>query len=207
MKKRTEARRLAIRDAAGQAFKELGFEGTSMAHLAQRLGYSKATLYSYFDSKEELFYEVLMASTSSQMDAIFKILEKPLFELRKDLTLLGEKITELLYSEEVMAVRRLLLSEAGRKNELGLKCYEAGPAQFLVVISQSLQCAMNRGLLRQSDPVVAALHWRALLESEWIDHFLFSTPTQDSQAKVRATTARAVEAFLLAYGASISDKN
>ncbi|KAB0508989.1 TetR/AcrR family transcriptional regulator [Pseudomonas moorei] len=204
MKKKTEARRLAIREAAGQVFKELGFEGTSMAEVAQRLGYSKATLYSYFDSKEALFYEVLMDSTNSQMDEIFQIIEKPLVNLRKDLEVLGEKITELLYSEEVMAVRRLLLSEAGRKNELGLKCYQAGPAQFLSAISQSLQNAMGRGLLRQSDPEVAALHMRALLEAEWIDHFLFSTSKSESKIKIRATTGRAVEAFLLAYGVPMS---
>lgn len=202
MKKRTEARRLAICEAAGQVFKELGFEGTSMALVAQRLGYSKATLYSYFDSKEALFYEALMGSTSSQMDEIFKIIEKPLVDLRRDLVVLGEKITELLYSEEVMAVRRLLLSEAGRKNELGRKCYEAGPAQFLAAISQSLQDAMSRGLLRQFDSEVAALHFRALLEAEWLDHFLFSSSGPKSKAKVRATTKRAVEAFLLSYGVS-----
>ncbi|WP_156905663.1 TetR/AcrR family transcriptional regulator C-terminal domain-containing protein [Pseudomonas vranovensis] len=58
--------------------------------------------------------------------------------------------------------------------------------------------------LRQSDPEVAVLHMRALLEAEWIDHFLFSTSKSESKAKIRATTGRAVEAFLLAYGVPIS---
>jgi hypothetical protein len=45
---------------------------------------------------------------------------------------------------------------------------------------------------------------RALLEAEWIDHFLFSTSKSEDKAKIRATTGRAVEAFLLAYGVPLS---
>jgi AcrR family transcriptional regulator len=36
------------------AFNEQGYDATSVAHLAERLGVSKAALYHHFDSKEEL---------------------------------------------------------------------------------------------------------------------------------------------------------
>jgi len=38
-----------------------------MAQIAMSLGCSKATLYAYFESKEVLFYEVLMTAAGSQM--------------------------------------------------------------------------------------------------------------------------------------------
>ena len=57
MRTKSETRRAAILAAAGQAFHEQGFEGVSMAQIALNLGCSKATLYSYFESKEVLFYE------------------------------------------------------------------------------------------------------------------------------------------------------
>ncbi len=59
MKVRTEARRNVILEAAVALFKELGYERTSMNELAKRLGGSKATLYGYFASKEELFRAVV----------------------------------------------------------------------------------------------------------------------------------------------------
>ena len=56
MRVKTEAKRQHIVDVAAQAFRELGFEGASMAEICARVGGSKATLYNYFASKEELLF-------------------------------------------------------------------------------------------------------------------------------------------------------
>ena len=58
MRVRTESKREAILEAASHVFLESGFEGASMAEIAARVGGSKATLYGYFGSKEDLFVEV-----------------------------------------------------------------------------------------------------------------------------------------------------
>ena len=199
MRTKSEARRSAILMAAGQVFHDQGFEGTSMAQIAMSLGCSKATLYAYFESKEVLFYEVLMTAAGSQMRETFNAIENLSLPIRDALQILGEQIISLLYSEEVMAVRRLLLSAAGRKAGLGKACYEAGPAQFLEATSLLLKHYMDTGKLRQSDSRVAALHLRALLESEWIDLFLFSTMQGFDQAFCKETATRATDAFLAAY--------
>lgn len=170
-----------------------------MAQIAMSLGCSKATLYAYFESKEVLFYEVLMTAAGSQMRETFNSIENLSLPIHDALQILGEQIISLLYSEEVMAVRRLLLSAAGRKAGLGKACYEAGPAQFLEATSLLLKHYMDTGKLRQSDSRVAALHLRALLESEWIDLFLFSTMQGFDQAFCKETATRATDAFLAAY--------
>lgn len=66
MRRTSEAKRDAILDVAAGLFREVGFERASMAEISARVGGSKATLYSYFDSKEALFFEVLFRPVQSE---------------------------------------------------------------------------------------------------------------------------------------------
>ncbi|WP_425220105.1 TetR/AcrR family transcriptional regulator [Ralstonia solanacearum] len=66
MRRTSEAKRDAILDVAAGLFGEVGFERASMAEISARVGGSKATLYSYFDSKEALFFEVLFRPVQSE---------------------------------------------------------------------------------------------------------------------------------------------
>ena len=52
-------RRREILGVALRAFAELGYHGASMSDIASDVGITKAALYVYFPSKEELFAEVL----------------------------------------------------------------------------------------------------------------------------------------------------
>lgn len=49
-----EVRRKQILDAAVRLFYEVGFEAASLRDLASRVGINKATIYHYFQSKEEI---------------------------------------------------------------------------------------------------------------------------------------------------------
>ena len=59
MRLRTEVKRQEIVRIAAQLFEELGYERTSMSEISARVGGSKATLYGYFASKEDLLRAVL----------------------------------------------------------------------------------------------------------------------------------------------------
>lgn len=52
-------KRSTILRAALLMFGEKGFDGASMDMIARQIGYSKATLYQYFENKEELFSAVM----------------------------------------------------------------------------------------------------------------------------------------------------
>ncbi len=54
-----EERKQEIADAAAAVFAEQGFDGSSISFVAQRCGVSKALLYHYFQSKEDLLYYML----------------------------------------------------------------------------------------------------------------------------------------------------
>jgi len=54
-----EQRRQEILDTAATMFAEHGYDGTSIADIAQRCGVSKALLYHYYSSKDALLYDML----------------------------------------------------------------------------------------------------------------------------------------------------
>ncbi len=53
-----ERRREIVR-AASQVFKDRGFRGTTLGHVAERMGVDRASLYYYYSSKEELFQDIV----------------------------------------------------------------------------------------------------------------------------------------------------
>ena len=54
-----EIRRQQILDAAVRLFYEVGFEAASLRDLASRVGINKATIYHYFESKEEILSHII----------------------------------------------------------------------------------------------------------------------------------------------------
>ena len=54
-----ELRKQQILDAAVRLFYEVGYEGASLRDLAGRVGINKATIYHYFESKEEILYHIV----------------------------------------------------------------------------------------------------------------------------------------------------
>jgi AcrR family transcriptional regulator len=198
MRIKTEGRRQAIVDAAAQVFREMGYARASMADISTHVGFSKATLYSYFTSKEELFYEVVTEAAEAEFQATLEALDHAVQEIEPALQRYGERLLALLYSPQVQAVRRLVISEAGR-SDLGKRCYELGPARSQAVIARFLADAMEEGKLKRADARVAALHLHGLLEAEWLERFLFQTVDELSRRQVTESVARAVAVFVAAY--------
>ncbi|MGX9431633.1 MULTISPECIES: TetR/AcrR family transcriptional regulator [Bradyrhizobium] len=63
-------KRELILDAAKQVFADEGLEGASLRAIATRAGYTPAALYFHFESKEEIYAEVLRASLASLGTAV-----------------------------------------------------------------------------------------------------------------------------------------
>lgn len=69
-----EQRRKRIIQAARETLSTKGYEGTTMISIAKAAGYTKMTLYSYFNSKEELYLMVLDDILSDLWAELFPIL-------------------------------------------------------------------------------------------------------------------------------------
>lgn len=198
MRSKSEAKRQAIMDVAAQVFREVGFERASMAEICQRVGGSKATIYNYFPSKEKLFFEIMFQSSEAEFHAIHRVLDPTTEDISEALRNFGRAFLTLIYSPEIKAARRLMSSSFG--TELGKLCYERGPQHSLRETSEFLLAAMEKGKLRHSDPAIATLHLRVLLEAELLDSFFFQIPCDTSPEKIEEIVDRAVAVFMAAYG-------
>ena len=54
-------------------FSEKGFDGTSMSDIAKPLGISKAALYKHFESKQQIFDDIIAESEEKYKDFFEKL--------------------------------------------------------------------------------------------------------------------------------------
>jgi AcrR family transcriptional regulator len=102
-------RRDNIVDEATRLFGERGYEGASMADLAERVGLRKASLFHHFPSKEQLYAAVLERPARELGAAVDRALSgQAPFEERLDA--LSDALVDVLGSQPFAA--RLLVREA-----------------------------------------------------------------------------------------------
>jgi AcrR family transcriptional regulator len=196
--RKKDGKRRAILENAYRLFRAQGFDGTSMADITSQVGGSKATLYSHFLSKEELFVECMMAALQNYMSDTLKHLDVSRSDPQNALRNFGASVLNFICSPEQVEVRRLMIAEAARSGtgKLFFDKITALRAQ----ISSYLAACMTSGLLRRDDPDLAADHLGALLEAEVLEPLLLHVRDAAPNAEETAAAARrAVAAFLRAY--------
>ena len=194
-----EKKRQEILDVAVQAFRELGFEQTSMSEISARIGGSKATLYNYFSSKEELFFEVIFISGEEKYEATHACLDPATENVREALLTFGQRSITQGSSPEIIAALRLAIAEAKSAN-LGPMFYERGQRHSENILTDFFRALMAQGRLRTADARVAAQHFRALMEAELLMRLLYGVQEVVSETEIREVTQRFVDVFMAAYG-------
>ncbi|WP_429573344.1 TetR/AcrR family transcriptional regulator [Paraburkholderia sp. UCT70] len=198
MRVKTEAKRQVIVDAAFEVFSELGFELASMSEIAARAGVSKATLYNYFKSKDEMFTEFMGVAALQGTEAARAQL-KTTVPVRDALVSFGKHCLVALLTPQLLAVRRLAHLEGGRSN-VGAMFYERGPKPGWQTVTDFLQQLIDAGKLRRCNAAIATAHLRGLYEAELLELCLLGVPADTSSRNIAKVVQRAVDVFLAAYG-------
>lgn len=196
---RTDMRRRAILDVAGEAFRLDGYAATSMSSIAARLGGSKGTLYNYFRSKEELFAAFMEDVCGEDVVPLFDRLPGPDADLREGLIAFGCAFMGFITSEPRVSIYRVIIGEAGRFPELGRIFYEAGPHIGEQRLGEYFAGLMDRGVLRRADRTTVARHFKELCMSGMHQLRLMGVAPDLDDATMRGTVTAGVEAFLRAY--------
>jgi AcrR family transcriptional regulator len=198
MKTKTESERQAIIKAAAEVFREVGFDRASMSDIRARIGGSKATLYNYFPSKEKLFFEVMHDTKELELEDIVRTLNPAATDLRQELLTFGQKFLAVLYSPEIIAIRRLTIAEA-RHSDIGKMSFERATVPLEKLVTAFLRKVMKRGGLRTSDPKAAAIHLLSLLESELLQRVLLGVIDTVRPEMLSGVVRRAVDVFVCGY--------
>ncbi len=193
-----QQRREAILDVAYRSFAEQGYGGTTMSEVAARLGGSKATLWSYFPSKDALFAAVVDRATdelSGQLTGVLNSDEEFEMALRQFCERFLAKVT----SPEAIAVRRMVIGETARFPELGRIFYDRAQHRTHRLLADYIERLQRNGRLSSAHPLVAARQLIGLCMASGYQLVLIGHLPGLSQESLRDEVATAVKTFLAAY--------
>ena len=186
-----------VLEGARKVFMERGFEGASVDEIARAAGTSKATLYSYFPDKRQLFEAVMQTEvdrTGEVMDG-----EDGVEPVESALRRMAESFATFLFSPAAQEMFRVCIAEAGRFPELGAAFHASGLARARGQLIAFFEVAAARGELAIDDPETAADQFGALCKSGLFMRALLGAPRPDP-AEIRRIADEAVHTFLARYG-------
>ncbi|MDI1295678.1 MAG: TetR/AcrR family transcriptional regulator [bacterium] len=201
MRTKTDAKRRDILEAAAAEFGQRGYHETTLLHVAQRIGSSKATIYKYFPTKGELLGAVLAAAAVDVTATLLANLN-PSAPLETQLVAFSAAFVRLHTGDTAIAMQRLLIAENGKSIAASRALHEDPHAQAWTHLAVLFDQAQQQGLLRPGETDAMAGHLRALLQGDLPLRLLFGERPAFSDADKDASAQSAVRLFLAAYGAA-----
>lgn len=187
-----------VREGAKTIFLRDGYEGASVDEISKAAGVSKATLYSYFPDKSQMFISVMEAQLDVQAATPLDIDEGLPAALA--VPRLAREIARLMMADEAADLYRIAIAEAGRFPEMS-RDYAAYRGETLRKPLQAcLDGLVRRGDLKIDDTALAAEQLILLAGAQIHDRRMLCGERVDEVAVVRASDS-AARMFLGAYRA------
>jgi len=188
-----------VLEGARKIFMSDGFEGAGVDAIAKQAGVSKATLYSYFSDKRQLFSEVARVECQRQADLAVASID-PADPAKTVLRAAAEHMVGFVLSDFAQSVYRVCVAEADRFPELGQEFYNSGPRIAKDALGPFLELAMSRGELDIPDIDLAAFQFTALCKAEIFDKRIFGVQSSFTKSEINHVIDSAVEMFFARYG-------
>jgi TetR/AcrR family transcriptional repressor of mexJK operon len=180
-------KRAAVVTAAKESFLARGFAATNLDDVARAAGVSKMTIYSHFDSKENLFTDVLttvVTERSSRGPALDADVDAPM--LRQALTAVAVDIIETVQDPEIVGLRRVLIAEQPR-HPAPASAWRRGTVLATVgALADHFAILERRGLLVDVDPTALASQFLWMLIGDPLDAMLLDPEAEQVSPQVRA---------------------
>jgi AcrR family transcriptional regulator len=196
---RKQDRREAIVAAARRSFLDDGYAATSMSGLLKTLGGSKATLWSYFRSKEELFAAVIEDVTL----AFRQQLENELVatsEPKPTLVAFCRSFMNKTATPDAVATWRLVVAESERFPEVGRIFYERAAGHVEAALAGYLTQQIEAGRLRDEGSARMAQLLISMCATQQNELLWGVKPGGDATAEADAT--RFADYFLRLFATS-----
>jgi AcrR family transcriptional regulator len=154
--RRPAARPEEVLDAALDLFARKGFAATRMDDIANAAGLSKAAIYLYFPSKEDVFKALVETRVVVLRDAMAEAVEgmkdDPISGLRHVIRLWSVSSSD----SQLAAIPRIILAESARFPELADFYHRVVIARTQKVLIELIEAGIDKGLFRAIDPIAAA---------------------------------------------------
>jgi AcrR family transcriptional regulator len=195
---RTEEKRDEIVQIASELFEQLGYDRCSMAALSERVGGSKATLYGYFPSKEDLLRAVLQCQIASDFDRVMEEFhQNP--DLRAGLIELGIAYHKKRLSGLPVANIRCIVNQPPCSS-MGKEFYDTVIRPAFEDKAKVFQQLMDEGRLKPADPWVMLMHWKGLNDWDLFERRIIGAISGPEDVDIQNVATLAADAFLKLYG-------
>ena len=194
----SELKRDAILTAAVDVFLGCGFGAASMDSIAQRAGVSKATVYSHFGNKEKLFGAIIKAQCHELLIPL-QTADIASTDLELTLRKIADHFMSLVINKAILALYRVVISEASRFPELARAFYKNGPEQTTRNFAHYLAEQAAHGDLEISDPMRAAEQFFSLLSGHVHIRALLGVESGNEVEEMSNHITAAIETFLHTY--------
>lgn len=186
--------------AATRVFLTHGYSAATTDMIQQVSGVSKATIYSFFATKEQIFAAVMekqCALFAERLSAIFE----PQTTLQQQLTAFGERYLDILLSGDYLDFFRVICGEAQRFPHLAEAFFQQGPGLVSTLLAEKLKTASEAGDIAVSPMGVNAMahQFLSLMRAECHMQFLFHPKAAPTRAQIEEWTRNAVTTFLLSH--------
>ncbi|GAB3616963.1 efflux system transcriptional repressor MexL [Okibacterium endophyticum] len=196
-------KRDAMLAAAERQFLATGYDSVTMDSIAKESGVAKQTLYSHFGSKRALFLELVTTTTAGAAHTVLAD-PAPIDHDTDPRTVLGAVLRNQLstvLTPSILALRRLVVTEAVRSPELAAALYEHGPRRAINALATILRTFDSLEMLHVPDADAAAtqLNWLVMGEPLNRAMMLGDAASQLSDTEIQHHVDRALETFLRAF--------
>ncbi len=196
--KRKQAKQRQIIDAAAALFIEKGgFADVSMDAIVDASGISKRTLYNYYESKEQLFLDVLI----EHMESIWLALELKQSSndaLEDKLRTVGIEILTMGMKPEPMALYRIMIAESQRFPELTRAFYDVSSKRVLLALAGFIADAGPKAGISTDQPESTAEHYMDLIIGAAFMRVVMGIDKPMTPKAIRAHVDQALTRFLAA---------
>lgn len=190
-----------ILPAARDLFLDKGFEVVTMDMVSVQAGVSKATLYVYFPSKEDLFAAAIEEETKRINEEISGPFES-LWESEEDIEVVLRKIArtlvEMFLSERTIALQRAIYGALPRFRDVGQIVFGAGPSDLTERFAKFFATANEKGRLAIPDPMMAAKQFMSLARGEFDLTGILLLP-RPSERIIKQSIEASIELFMARY--------
>lgn len=188
--------------AARTLFLRHGYAGATMEDIAGLAGLSRRTLFNIYGDKETLFLEIV-SDVIGYAERFAGALSTELAGIRvtdvsRSLQGIGQRLARGILRPEVVALRRLLIREAGTFPELAADYFERAPGRVMDALASGFEHLARAGALRIGDPRRAAGQFAYLVAGAPLDRAML-LGTTPGEAEIDAGARAGVETFLAAY--------
>ncbi len=193
------AKRRDILDGAQRVFFDKGFDGASMDEVAKTAGVSKATIYVYFGSKEELFEALVLSVRAKSAEHLFEV-DASLDDLESLLRRIGVSFLTMMVQPDHIRLVRMVMGVAEKFPRIGQAFFEAGPCHGGRRLADLLRKQADMGRLEIQDDLQAAHIFFNLCHDKTVKGLLFGCNAPPTPEQIAYTVDEAVRVFIAGYG-------